>query len=100
MTTFRQLKPLPGLIQGQLKQLRNYLSKYDRVCIAYSGGVDSALVAAIAKEQLGNKALAVTGISPALATDLLDEARQQAAWIGIRHEECATKELENQTTDE
>ena len=41
--------------------------RIDSVCIAYSGGVDSTLVASLAFEQLGSKAVAVTGISPALA---------------------------------
>ncbi len=63
------------------------------MCIAYSGGVDSSLVAAIAKEQLGDKALAVTGVSPALAPYLRKEAQQQAQWMGIRHKECITEEL-------
>ena len=55
--------------------------------------VDSALVASLASEQLGSKALAVTGVSPALAKSLLNEARSQAKWIGIKHLEIETSEL-------
>ncbi len=65
------------------------------LCIAYSGGVDSTLVAAIAYEQQGDQALAVTGVSPSLATHLRREATEQASWIGIRHRECRTAELED-----
>ena len=90
---FRQLEPLAGLEQSLLDQLRQAIAGYGRVCVAYSGGVDSALVAAIAQEQLGSAATAITGVSPALAPHLLVEARQQAVWLGIRHREVATQEL-------
>jgi len=90
---FRQLEPLASLEQSLLDQLRQAIAGYGRVCVAYSGGVDSALVAAIAQEQLGSAATAITGVSPALAPHLLVEARQQAAWLGIRHREVATQEL-------
>ena len=58
-----------------------YIKNLDSVCIAYSGGVDSTLVASLAFEQLGNKSIAITGISPALANSLREEARSQAKWI-------------------
>lgn len=95
VAVFRQLEPLPEREQTQLQLLRECLASLARVCVAYSGGVDSALVAAIAHEQLGFNAFAVTGVSPALAPYLLEEARQQAAWIDIRHHECVTSELED-----
>tara|TARA_Y100001978_G_C23688155_1_gene433103 strand:- start:1686 stop:2510 length:825 start_codon:yes stop_codon:yes gene_type:complete len=79
----------------KLNHLRNYLKKLKSACIAYSGGVDSTLVATIAYEQLGGRALAITGISPALATQLLTEARSQAKWIGIKHYEINTSELQD-----
>ena len=54
--------------------------------VAFSGGVDSSLVAALAARALGDRALAVTAVSPALATGELDGARAVAAAIGIAHE--------------
>ena len=90
---FNQMEPLPEFEQVQLDLLRKYLRDLKQVCIAYSGGVDSTLIAAISKEQLGCKAIAVTGVSPALAPELLIEAKEQAAWIGISHQECRTNEL-------
>jgi len=92
---FRQLEPLPEQQQEQLQLLRQFFAGFSRVCVAYSGGVDSALVAAIAKEQLGSAAIAVTGVSPALAPHLRDEARDQALWMDIRHQECETSELDD-----
>ena len=93
MSKFEQIEALPDLEQRQLNSLRQYIAKLERVCVAFSGGVDSSLVTAISKEQLDANAFAVTGISPALAPSLLKEARHQAKWIGIEHKECLTKEL-------
>ena len=92
---FPQLEPLEEAEQIRLKSLRDFFKELDEVCIAYSGGVDSSLVASIAHEQLNSRAFAITGVSPSLSPTLLKEAKEQAAWIGIRHEECKTKELLN-----
>ena len=90
---FSQLESLTNSELKQLKLLREFFQKINYACVAFSGGVDSSLVAAIAQEQLGSKAFAVTGVSPSLAPYLLKQARLQAAWIGIRHEECKTNEI-------
>jgi uncharacterized protein len=90
---FRLLESLPAAQEQALDALRSRLAAYPAVVVAYSGGVDSALVAAIAAEQLGERALAVTGVSPALAPHLREEARLQAGWMGIRQQEIATAEL-------
>ena len=90
---FSELGALSKANQKQLGLLRKHLNSLQSVCVAYSGGVDSSLVAAIAYEQLGEKAIAITGISSALAKHLREEARIQAIWIGIHHEECNTNEL-------
>ena len=90
---FTLLEALPEPLERSLAALRQRLAGWDQVVVAYSGGVDSALVAALAVEALGERALAVTGISPALAPHLREEARRQAAWLGLRHLERATAEL-------
>ncbi|MER8158268.1 ATP-dependent sacrificial sulfur transferase LarE [Streptomyces sp. NPDC094472] len=61
--------------------------------VAFSGGVDSSLVAAVAARALGPRALAVTAVSSALATGELEEARAVAASVGIAHEVVDTAEL-------
>ena len=93
--TFRLLEPLSADDQQRLDRLRDWILSCDRVFVAYSGGVDSTLVAAIAREQLDDRACAITGVSPSLAPHLLAEARQQANWLGIRHREVETRELED-----
>ncbi|KGG13595.1 MULTISPECIES: ATP-dependent sacrificial sulfur transferase LarE [Prochlorococcus] len=93
-----QLKLQEDLNQSQLEKLerlRKLIKTVKKACVAYSGGVDSSLIAAIAQEQLGDNALAVTGVSHSLAPHLREEAKQQAAWIGIKHTECRTNELTN-----
>ncbi len=90
---FNQLEILSDEQNEKLNAIRNYINKLNGVCIAYSGGVDSTLVASLAFEQLGSKAVAITGVSPALAKTLLEEARSQAKWLGIKHLEIETSEL-------
>ncbi len=92
---FHQLERLSQSKQKELQQLRESLRRFNNVCVAYSGGVDSSLIAAIAQEQLGPNAIAITGVSSSLASHLRNEAKQQANWIGIRHKECITNELED-----
>jgi uncharacterized protein len=61
--------------------------------VAFSGGVDSSLVAASAARVLGDQSVAVTAVSPALATGELDGARSVAAAVGIAHRAITTDEL-------
>jgi uncharacterized protein len=95
--TFRLLETLPPELDRALQRLRAQLAPLPAVVVAYSGGVDSALVAALALEQCGERALAITGVSPALAPHLRREAVEQAHWLGLRHREIATAELSDPT---
>jgi uncharacterized protein len=65
------------------------------VLVAYSGGVDSALVAALAYLAVGERALAVTAAAETLAGAELDHARRLAAEIGIRHQVVTYSELDD-----
>ena len=91
---FYQLDILSDEQSKKLSEIRNFIKNLNSVCVAYSGGVDSTLVASLAFEQLGSKAIAITGVSPALAKTLLDEAKTQAKWIGMNHLEIETSELD------
>jgi uncharacterized protein len=90
---FSLLEPLSPALEEGLAGVRAQLAALERVVVAYSGGVDSALVAALAMEQLGAGAVAITGVSPALAPHLRREAAEQAHWLGIAHREVPTAEL-------
>ncbi|MGQ9869952.1 ATP-dependent sacrificial sulfur transferase LarE [Leptodesmis sp.] len=82
-------------LEQQLEQLRALFAEMDRALIAYSGGIDSTLVAKVAWDMLGDRALAVTAVSPSLLPEDLEEACIQAQAIGIAHELVETHELEN-----
>lgn len=71
------------------------LRGFGSCAVAFSGGVDSAVVAKAAQLALGDRAVAVTGVSASLAEGELDEARELARLIGIRHEELRTDEFAN-----
>lgn len=77
-----------------LVDLRARLRREQRVIVGYSGGVDSALVAAVAAEMLGDRALAVTAISPSLPASERRAAREFAREHGIAHVEVRTDEIE------
>jgi len=94
---FNQLEIISEEQIKKLNNLREFLKNLKTACIAYSGGVDSTLVATIAFEQLGDQSIAITGVSAALASQLLNEARLQAKWIGIKHIEIETFELEDKS---
>ncbi len=79
----------------KLEQLKALFKQMEQAIIAYSGGVDSTLVAKIAYDILGDRALAVTAMSPSLLPEELEDAKIQAATIGIRHQIVETNEMEN-----
>ena len=63
--------------------------------VAFSGGIDSTVVAKAARLALGDRAVAVTADSPSVARAELADARRLAALIGIRHEVVGTEEFDN-----
>jgi uncharacterized protein len=79
----------------KLEQLRTLFAEMEQALIAYSGGVDSTLVAKIAYDVLGARALAVTAVSPSLLPEELEDARIQAAEMGIPHKVVQTHEMDN-----
>ncbi|QQE63976.1 TIGR00268 family protein [Leptolyngbya sp. BL0902] len=83
------------MVAQKLEQLKVLFAEMDRALIAYSGGIDSTLVAKVAYDVLGDRALAVTANSPSLMPEDLEDARIQAATIGIAHEVVQTHELDN-----
>ncbi|MBN3908649.1 MAG: ATP-dependent sacrificial sulfur transferase LarE [Nostoc sp. NMS1] len=83
------------MLTEKFEQLKALFQEMEQALIAYSGGVDSTLVAKIAYDALGDRALAVTAVSPSLLPEELEDAKIQAATIGIAHKIVQTHEMEN-----
>jgi uncharacterized protein len=77
----------------QREDLIKTLRGYGRVAVAFSGGIDSTVVAQAAYEALGDAAIAVTAVSESLAAGELEEAQELAQKIGIRHRVIRTEEF-------
>jgi uncharacterized protein len=82
----------PDLI-AQRDRLLETLRGYGRVAVAFSGGIDSTVVAQAARAALGDAAVAVTAVSDSLAEGELEEAEALAGRIGIRHQVIRTEEF-------
>jgi uncharacterized protein len=82
--------------QARLSALKDIIRQMESVVVAYSGGVDSTLVAVAAHQGLGQQALAVTADSPALAARELKEATALAQRFGFAHRVINTNEMERE----
>jgi len=87
-------EPAPTL-SAKRDHLLQLLKGYGRCAVAFSGGVDSAVVTKAARLALGDAAVAVTGTSSALAEGELEAARNLADRNGIRHVVLPTEEFAN-----
>ncbi|MEM8777828.1 MAG: ATP-dependent sacrificial sulfur transferase LarE [Cyanobacteria bacterium P01_G01_bin.49] len=83
------------MLTEKLTQLKAIFQDMEQALIAYSGGIDSTLVAKVAYDILGDRALAVTAVSPSLLPEELEDAKIQAASIDISHELIDTHEMDN-----
>lgn len=80
---------------AKLADLRSRLRSLEAVVVAFSGGVDSSLLARISVEELGDLAVAVTAVSPSLLPSELDDCRRLVEAWGMRWAGVETDELAN-----
>jgi uncharacterized protein len=81
-------------VSRKLDRLHEVIGSTGGAVVAYSGGIDSTLVAAVATRALGDRALAITAVSPSLPPGEAAEAARVARGLGIRHRTVRTHEAE------
>ena len=79
----------------QVEQLLAWFAPWRGVAVAFSGGVDSAVVAAAAHRALGHRAVAITADSPSVPRREINGAREFAVAVGLRHIVVGTDEFSN-----
>lgn len=80
----------------KLDLLKKNLKGLNSILVAFSGGVDSTFLAAVAFEVLGDQAAALTAVSPSMADREFEEAKSLAQMIGICHIVIESHELESE----
>src|SRR5574342_1333526 len=90
--TAQRLDEIRRASEGKMERLRQAGAGCGRALVAFSAGVDSTLVLAVAGEVLGSRAVALTAHSPSVPQAEREEARALARRLGGRHLEVASLE--------
>jgi len=89
------LSPVRTGLQAKMEKVVHIISQFNGAVVALSAGVDSSLVAALARRALGDRVIAVTALSESLAPGEMEIAQKTATQVGIRHIIVRTDEVHN-----
>lgn len=81
-------------LDNKYQVLLSHLRQFDRIAVAFSGGVDSAFLLYAAKEALGDNVLAITAVSPIFPSSDEDETREFCSRYDIQQEFFSSGDLE------
>lgn len=88
---------LDETVRSRMEAIVDEMGQMDSLVVAFSGGVDSSLVAALARRAIGaDNVRAVTAVSETLAGRELEEAKQVADEIGVNHDLIEFSELDDE----
>ncbi len=90
------LETLVSDLDRKIDMALDYIRNFNGVVVALSAGVDSSLVAFLAREALGDDAVAATGVSESLPPGELEVAKRTAEEVRMKHVIIRTNELHNQ----
>lgn len=82
------------MTQAKRDALGRLFHDMDKAVIAFSGGVDSSFLLAVAVDEIGDRALAVTALSATFAAEEAEEAKEIATFLGAQHQLFETDQLE------
>ena len=82
--------------KNKLSKLRSIISDLGSLAVGFSGGVDSSFLLAVAKEELGDRLIAVTGADASVPEREVNEAKEFCRERGIRHIICKINPLEDE----
>jgi len=83
------------MVDEKLSRMKSVIGECGSAVVAFSGGVDSSVVCAVAHEVLGNNVVAVTAVSPTYPSGEIEVAKKVAKRIGIKHKIITTHELKD-----
>lgn len=86
-------------LEEKYENLKKIISSYESCAVAFSGGVDSSFLSKVCYDVLGEKAIAITVVSPMLPESELKDAMDVSSFVGIKHYFIKDDEIEDKVAE-